>query len=277
MGIRIKSYHPSGIRVFVQDTILYERLEEQLRSVYHLKRRETFDLFYRDEEQEWIRFSSDRELNEAIQSLPSGEYLRIKVQPSHATFPLVEDPLAQEQVLAMARTLFAQPGSFPRLVQTLLPSVVEHLQTSGQAPEFVVPSTRQEHQFDRPLFAEEREKKESRDAKAMLESFRSQMGSLDLVCRDPALLRSYIEPPPVPVEEPSESQVLRSSRDSFSSQMDEDSFVIIEQPEQVESRSMSDVFVSFGFTDRQRNEEVIRQCNGSFEQSLDMLISLTNS
>jgi len=269
MGVRVKSYHSSGIRVFVQDAILYERLEDHIRTLYKLNKA-PLALFYRDDEQDWVRFSSDRELKEATNSLSSGQYFRVKVQPADATFPLAQDPLAQEQILQMARDLFAQPGSFPRLVQTLLPSVVEHLQASGEAPQFVVPSTRREPDFDCPLFAEEKAEREKRDAKEMLQAFRSQMGALDLVCPDPGLLRSYIEPAAPPPE-----GELQESQDSLT--MDEDSFVMIDQPESVEMRSMSDVFVSFGFTDRDTNEQVIRECHGSFEKALNMLIAMNSN
>merc|ERR1712130_19264 len=106
----------------------------------------------------------------------------------------------------------------------------------------------------------------------MGQAFRSQMGALDLVCPDPGLLRSYIEPP----ASPSRQSKLEESQESFSSQMDEESFVIIEKPDTVETRSMSDVFVSFGFTDRETNERIIRECNGSFEQSLNRLIAMNS-
>lgn len=72
----IKTYHPSGVHCFANDSILYGRIEEKIRDLYNIQGLVT--LFYRDNQDDWVHLSSDDDVSFALSTL-NFQILHIKV------------------------------------------------------------------------------------------------------------------------------------------------------------------------------------------------------
>ena len=60
--MKVKSYHNTDIRSFIQEAPLFGRLEEQVRQLYKFNSQVPIYFYYQDEENEWISICGDSDL-----------------------------------------------------------------------------------------------------------------------------------------------------------------------------------------------------------------------